>query len=70
MAPFRILKQIKVMKEEIESVLMKDPQVKSGVVMVLNILKEIEVDGETMQYIIEQVGMEEQMLKQLKEIYE
>ena len=58
------------MKEEIESVLMKDPQVKSGVVMVLNILKEIEVDGETMQYIIEQVGMEEQMLKQLKEIYE
>jgi len=70
MAPFRILKQIKVMKEEIESVLMKDPQVKSGVEMVLNILKEIEVDGETMQYIIEQVGMEEQMLKQLKEIYE
>ena len=70
MTPFRILKQIKVMKEEIESVLMKDPQVKSGVEMVLNILKEIEVDGETMQYIIEQVGMEEQMLKQLKEIYE
>ncbi len=55
------------MKEEIESVLMKDPQVKRGVEMVLNILKEIEVDGETMQYIIEQVGMEEQMLKQLKE---
>tara|TARA_Y100000401_G_scaffold35638_1_gene26641 strand:+ start:571 stop:747 length:177 start_codon:yes stop_codon:yes gene_type:complete len=58
------------MQEEIESVLMKDPQVKSGVETVLNILKEIEVDGETMQYIIEQVGMEEQMLKQLKEIYE
>ena len=59
-----------VLLEEIESVLMKDPQVKSGVETVLNILKEIEVDGETMQYIIEQVGMEEQMLKQLKEIYE
>ena len=58
------------MQEEIESVLMKDPQVKSGVETVLNILKEIEVDGETMQYIIEQVGMEEQMLKQLREIYE
>ena len=58
------------MQEEIESVLLKDPQVKSGVETVLNILKEIEVDGETMQYIIEQVGMEEQMLKQLKEIYE
>ena len=28
-------------------------------------LKEIEVDGETMQYIIEQVGMQEQMLRQL-----
>ena len=55
------------MQEEIESVLMKDPQVKSGVETVLNILKEIEVDGETMQYIIEQVGMEEQMLKQLKD---
>ena len=28
-------------------------------------LKEIDVDGETMQYILEQVGMNEQMAKQL-----
>ena len=32
---------------------------------VVNILREIDVDGETMQYILERVGMEEQMLKQL-----
>ena len=32
---------------------------------VINILKDIDVDGETMQYIIEKVGMEDQMLKQL-----
>ena len=28
-------------------------------------LKQMDVDGETMQYIIQQVGMEHQMLKQL-----
>ena len=32
---------------------------------VINILRDIDVDGETMQYIIEKVGMEDQMLKQL-----
>ena len=32
---------------------------------VINILREIDVDGETMQYIIKKVGMEEQMLRQL-----
>ena len=32
---------------------------------IISLLNEIEVDGETMQYIIEKVGMEEQMLKQL-----
>ena len=36
--------------------------------VILNViqqLKDIEVDGETMQYILEKVGMEDQMLKQL-----
>lgn len=33
--------------------------------VVINILKDIEVDGETMQYIIEEVGMNDQMLRQL-----
>jgi len=32
---------------------------------VISKLKDIEVDGETMQYILKEVGMEEQMLKQL-----
>ena len=32
---------------------------------VINILKEIEVDGETMQYILERVGMSNQMMRQL-----
>ena len=32
---------------------------------IISLLNEIEVDGETMQYIIEKVCMEDQMLKQL-----
>ena len=32
---------------------------------IISLLNEIEVDGETMQHIIEKVGMEDQMLKQL-----
>lgn len=32
---------------------------------IISQLKDIEVDGETMEYILKQVGMEEQMLKQL-----
>jgi hypothetical protein len=32
---------------------------------IINQLNDIEVDGETMQYILEQVGMEWQMLRQL-----
>jgi hypothetical protein len=32
---------------------------------VISILREIDVDGETMQYIIEKVGMTDQMLRQL-----
>jgi hypothetical protein len=35
------------------------------VLSVINTLKEIDVDGETMQFILEKVGMEDQMLKQL-----
>jgi hypothetical protein len=32
---------------------------------VIQILKEMDIDGETMQYILEQVGMNDQMLRQL-----
>jgi hypothetical protein len=38
---------------------------KTQIDQVINTLKEIDVDGETMQYILEQVGMQEQMLRQL-----
>jgi hypothetical protein len=37
----------------------------SKIQQVINTLRQIEVDGETMQYILRQVGMEEQMLRQL-----
>ena len=53
----------KILKEE--TYLMSDPAVKSKVKMVIKTLKEIEVDGETMQYILKEVGMDEQMLQQL-----
>lgn len=32
---------------------------------IISLLNEIEVDGETMQYIVEKVNMHEQILKQL-----
>ena len=32
---------------------------------IITMLRDIDVDGETMQYILEKVGMEDQMLKQL-----
>ena len=37
----------------------------STVLEVIKILRDMEVDGETMQYILEQVGMRDQMLRQL-----
>ena len=45
--------------------LMSDPSVKAKVKMIIFTLKDIEIDGETMQYILEQVGMDEQMRHQL-----
>jgi hypothetical protein len=33
--------------------------------LVIDTLRDIDVDGETMQFILEKVGMEDQMLKQL-----
>ena len=32
---------------------------------IITMLKDIDVDGETMQYILKKVGMEDQMLRQL-----
>lgn len=42
-----------------------DKEKKLIVTNVINMLKDINVDGETMQHIIEQVGMNDQMLRQL-----
>jgi hypothetical protein len=53
------------LKKELPTTLSND-KYKYGVVdYVIAKLKEIDVDGETMQYIIEQVGMNDQMLRQL-----
>ena len=45
--------------------LMSNPEVKAKVEMIIKTLKDIDVDGETMQYILKEIGMEEQMLHQL-----
>lgn len=57
-------------KEEFEipkppTELCKTPQTHEFVKDIIAKLKVIDVDGETMQYILKEVGMEEQMLKQL-----
>jgi len=45
--------------------LMSNPDVKSKVEMIINKLKEIDIDGETMEYILDEVGMSDQMASQL-----
>lgn len=61
----------KLIREEVRktlkegSYLMSDPAVKSKVEMVIKTLRDIDIDGETMEYILKEVGMEEQMLHQL-----
>lgn len=45
---------------------MNSTKLDKKVAKVISILKKIEVDGETMEHIIDEVGMSEQMLKQLK----
>ena len=58
-------------REELQNIneegsqLMKDPTIKQKIEMVIKTLQDIEVDGETMQYILKKVGMDEQMLHQL-----
>lgn len=51
--------------EEPPTVLCKTPQTHEFVKDIIAKLKVIDVDGETMEYILEQVGMKEQVLKQL-----
>lgn len=44
---------------------MQDLRVRDKVERIISDLSHIEIDGETMQYILERVGMEDQMLRQL-----
>lgn len=59
------LKDLVVMEKEklAETMLMKAHP--GSVETIIDILKHMEVDGETMEFILKQVGMEEQMLRQL-----
>lgn len=45
--------------------LMTNPMIESTVESIIATLKHIEVDGETLQYILERTGMTDQMLRQL-----
>ena len=46
-----------------------DSNVNSAVLQALSVLKHANIDGETMQYILEELGMDEQMWKQLNVKY-
>ena len=48
-----------------ETALMESPLNRAYVMDIIKKLQTIDVDGETMQYILQKVGMEDQMLKQL-----
>ena len=54
-------------KNEIQNYLYTMNELK--VQQIIEILREIDIDGETMQYILKQVGMEEQMATQLTTEY-
>jgi len=43
----------------------KNPNVKAKVEMIISTLKNIDIDGETMEYILDEVGMSDQMANQL-----
>jgi hypothetical protein len=56
--------EIYITQNEAPTVLCKTPQTHEFVKDIIAKLKVIDVDGETMQYILKEVGMEEQMFKQ------
>lgn len=45
--------------------LMTDPEVNAKVIKAIALLKSIDIDGETMEFITKQLGMDDQMLSQL-----
>ena len=59
------IKQEVFMTDEAPTMLCKDKHKNEVVQDIIAKLKEIEVDGETMEYILDQVGMLDQVAKQL-----
>jgi hypothetical protein len=59
------LKDLVVMEKEPEEETMLMKAYPGSVETIIDILKHMEVDGETMEFILRKVGMEEQMLRQL-----
>ena len=51
--------------ENQKTYLMSDPSIEFAVHHIIDMLRTIDIDGETMEYIIEQVGMQEQIRHQL-----
>ncbi len=52
-------------ENKMSTAIMQSDVVHERVMRIIDQLKEVDVDGETMEYIIKQVGMEQQMLRQL-----
>lgn len=61
----------KLIREEVRKVLrentllMKDPSVSQKVMQIIKMLMEIDVDDQTMEFILKQVGMAERMQRKL-----
>jgi hypothetical protein len=61
----------KIIREEVRKVLrentllMKDPSVSQKVMQIIKMLMEIDVDDQTMEFILKQVGMAERMQRKL-----
>ena len=71
------MKQIelrKLIREEVRkmlrenTLLMKDPSVSQKVLQIIKMLMEINVDDQTMEFILKQVGMAERMQHKLKDL--
>jgi hypothetical protein len=58
-------KDVEMIKNDAPTYLCENPQTYELVKDIIAKLKEIDVDGETMEHILEQVGMDKQMLRQL-----
>lgn len=53
------------MTDEAPTYMMANEKVRQEIEDIISRLKKVDVDGETMQYILEEVGMSDQILRQL-----